>query len=183
MNFWMITIGEFDSGRDKECDKDLDTLIWELGDYENEEPPQEAEEYTEETPIEDELVEKTMIVGRNGRASFKEVPEAEESFFTGEQLATASSIGPKPRRKRTKPCAAAVPAKRKNDRASCSRRSRQTAGKFLHRSANRHQGRTGLRTVRDGAVCASLLPRSDVAADPSSIGKSILSNPAFKMPA
>ncbi len=57
-------IGEFDSGRDKECDKDLDTLIWELGDYENEEPPQDAEEYMEETPIEDELVEKTMIVGR-----------------------------------------------------------------------------------------------------------------------
>ena len=94
-------IGEFDSGRDKECDKDLDTLIWELGDYENEEPRQEADEYTDETPIEDELVEKTMIVGRNGRASFKEVPEEEESFFTGEQLATASSIGRETRRKRT----------------------------------------------------------------------------------
>ena len=42
--------------------------------YENEEPPQDAEEYMEETPIEDELVEKTMIVGRKGRASFKEFP-------------------------------------------------------------------------------------------------------------
>ena len=48
MNFWMIDIGEFDSGRDRECDKDLDTLIWELGDYENEEPRQEADEYMEE---------------------------------------------------------------------------------------------------------------------------------------
>ena len=95
------TIGEFDSGRDRECDKDLDTLIWELGDYENEEPRQEADEYLDDTPIEDELVEKTMIVGRNGRASFKEIPEEEESFFTGEKLATASSIGPETRRKRT----------------------------------------------------------------------------------
>jgi hypothetical protein len=75
--------------------------MWELGDYENEEPPQEAEEYLEDTPIEDELVEKIMIVGRKGRASFKEVPEAEESFFTGEHLATASSIGRETRRKRT----------------------------------------------------------------------------------
>lgn len=94
-------IGEFDSGRDKECDKDLDTLMWKLGDYENEEPPQDAEEYMEETPIEDELVEKTMIVSRKGRTSFREVPEVEESVFTGGQLATASSIGPETRRKRT----------------------------------------------------------------------------------
>jgi len=93
--------GEFDSGRDKECDKDLDTLIWELGDYENEEPRQEADEYMDDTPIEDELVEKRMIVGRNGRASFREVPEEEEAFFTGEQLATASAIGRETRRKRS----------------------------------------------------------------------------------
>ena len=94
-------IGEFDSGRDKECDKDLDTLIWELGDYENEEPPQDAEEYMEDTPIEDELVEKTMIVGRKGRASFREIPEAEEPFFAGEQVATASTIGRETRRKQS----------------------------------------------------------------------------------
>ncbi len=106
-------IGEFDSGRDKECDKDLDTLIWELGDYENEEPRQEAEEYMDETPIEDELIEKTMIVGRKGRASFKEVPEEEESFFTGEQLATASSIGPETRRKKTKAARSRVSSKKK----------------------------------------------------------------------
>jgi hypothetical protein len=106
-------IGEFDSGRDKECDKDLDTLIWELGDYENEEPPQEAEEYTEEVPIEDELAEKTMIVGRHGRASFKEVPEAEDLFFTGEQLATGSSIGPEAKRKRTKAVRSPISGKKK----------------------------------------------------------------------
>jgi len=94
-------IGEFDTGRDKECDKDLDTLIWELGDYENEEPRQAADEYLDDRPIEDELVEKTVIVGRNGRTSFKEVPEEQESFFTGEQLASASAIGRETRKKRT----------------------------------------------------------------------------------
>jgi hypothetical protein len=95
------SIREFDSGRDTACDKDLDRMIWKLGDYENEEPPQEALEYMEDTPIEDELVEKTMIVGGHGRASFREVGEAEDSFFTGEQLATASSIGSETREKRT----------------------------------------------------------------------------------
>ncbi len=94
------TISEFDSGRDRACGRDLDRMIWELGDYENTEPPQESEGYMEDTPIEDELAEKTMIVGRRGRASFKEIPEAEESFFTGEQVATASSITPETRRRR-----------------------------------------------------------------------------------
>ena len=54
-----------------------------------------------------------MIVGRNGRASFKEVPEAEESFFTGEQLATASSIGPETGRKKTKAVRSRVSGKKK----------------------------------------------------------------------
>ena len=106
-------IGEFDGGRDKECDKDLDTLIWELGDYENEEPIQETEEYMEEVPIEDELAEKTMIVGRHGRASFKEVSEEEELFLTGEQLATASSIGPETKMKRTKAVRSRISGKKK----------------------------------------------------------------------
>ena len=105
--------GEFDSGRDRECDKDLDTLIWELGDYENQEPPQEAEEFMGATPIEEDLVEKIVIVGRKGRASFKEVPEAEESFFTGEQLAAASSIGPDAGRKKTTAVRGRVPGKKK----------------------------------------------------------------------
>jgi hypothetical protein len=106
-------IGEFDSGRDRECDKDLDTLIWELGDYENEEPPQEAEEFADETPIEEVLAEKTMIVGRRGRASFKEVPEVEESLFTGEQLTTASSIGTEAKKKGAAPVRGRGPGKKK----------------------------------------------------------------------
>jgi hypothetical protein len=106
-------IGEFDGGRDKECDKDLDTLIWELGDYENEEPLSEAEEYSEEVPIEEELVEKTMTVGRHGRASFREVPETEEVLSTGEQLATASAIGRETRKKRTKAVRSRISSKKK----------------------------------------------------------------------
>ncbi|HEX7534095.1 MAG TPA: hypothetical protein VF343_02475, partial [Syntrophales bacterium] len=51
---------EFDSGEEKKCDKDLDVMIWKLGDYENEEPP----------PIEEELVEKRNIHGTRGRPSF-----------------------------------------------------------------------------------------------------------------
>ena len=51
-------IREFESGRDKEFDKELDEMIWELGDYENEEPLLEAEEFQKEVPIEEELAEK-----------------------------------------------------------------------------------------------------------------------------
>ena len=51
-------IKEFESGGDKEYDRDLDEMIWELGDYENEEPLPEAEEYPEKVPIEEELAEK-----------------------------------------------------------------------------------------------------------------------------
>ena len=49
---------EFESGKDKVCDKELYTMIGELGDYEHEEPPQDAEEFAEEPPIEEVLVEK-----------------------------------------------------------------------------------------------------------------------------
>jgi hypothetical protein len=85
-------IEEFESGMDKVCSKDLDTMIWKLGDYENDEPSMEAAEYREESPLEEELVEKTMTVGRNGRISFREDPEADESLFTG-AFAAAGSIG------------------------------------------------------------------------------------------
>ena len=51
-------IKEFESGGDKKYDRDLDEMIWELGDYENEEPLPEAEEYPEKVPIEEELAEK-----------------------------------------------------------------------------------------------------------------------------
>lgn len=49
---------EFESGRDKVYDKELDEMIWDLGDYENEEPLPEAEEFQKDVPIGEELVEK-----------------------------------------------------------------------------------------------------------------------------
>lgn len=59
---------EFESGSDRECDKDLDAMIWRLGDFETEEPPQDAGEFGEELPAEEELIE-TRIAGpeRKGR--------------------------------------------------------------------------------------------------------------------
>ena len=51
---------ELESGRDRVCDKDLDKMVWELGDYENEEPLQDAEEFADEPPIEEEFVKKTL---------------------------------------------------------------------------------------------------------------------------
>lgn len=87
-------IASFDSGKDRECDRDLDAMIWELGDFENEEPPQEAEEFAEEPPIEEELVEK-ITVGKGGRqASLRGAGPA------GVDLASAHSLGRESRKKR-----------------------------------------------------------------------------------
>jgi hypothetical protein len=63
---------EFESGRDRDSDRDLDEMIWELGDYENEEPPMEVLEFGEEVPIEEDLVEKKMRPFR-GKVPFKDV--------------------------------------------------------------------------------------------------------------
>lgn len=91
---------EFESGEDRICDKELDTLIWELGDYETGEAPQEAGEYEEAKPIEEELVEKSITVGRSGRTSFKE--KRIEADFAEEGIAAASSLGSEKERKETK---------------------------------------------------------------------------------
>jgi hypothetical protein len=61
---------EFESGEEKKCDKDLDVMIWKLGDYENDEPLQEADEFAEAPPIEEDLVEKRNIHGTRGQPSF-----------------------------------------------------------------------------------------------------------------
>ena len=49
---------EFESGVEKHQDKELDSMIWELGDYESQEPPQAAEEFQEEGQLEDDLAQK-----------------------------------------------------------------------------------------------------------------------------
>ena len=65
-------IKEFESGEEKVHDRDLDKLIWELNDLGNEEPPQDAQEFKAEAPIEEELVEKTMLHTDRGRIYLKE---------------------------------------------------------------------------------------------------------------
>lgn len=63
---------EFESGRDRYRDRELDEMIWELGDYENEEPPMEILEFGEEVPIEEELTEKKKMPSR-AKAPFRNV--------------------------------------------------------------------------------------------------------------
>ena len=63
---------EFGSGRDRVNDKDFDEMMWELGDYENEEPPMEILEFEPEVPIEEELAEKKKTPAR-AKAPFKHV--------------------------------------------------------------------------------------------------------------
>lgn len=84
---------EFESGEDRSCDKELDSLIWELGDYENEEPLQEAQEFEDEKPVEEELVEKSVYVNSRGRVSLKEDLVPAYSTITEENLAEGRSIG------------------------------------------------------------------------------------------
>jgi hypothetical protein len=95
-------IREFNSGGDKECDKDLDEMIWELGSYENKEPETEAGEFEEEKPIEEELVEKKMIHGSNGEPYYFEGESQQEEIMAGESVVTARSISPETRRRGSK---------------------------------------------------------------------------------
>lgn len=91
---------EFDSGEERECDKELDEMIWKLGDYENEQPPQESAEFSEDLPIEEELVEGGKIVGGTGRPGSTPGGRGDESISDGMKLASAHSISPETRRKR-----------------------------------------------------------------------------------
>jgi hypothetical protein len=95
-------IGEFESGRDRECDKELDALIWGLGDFENDAPPHEAGEFEEGPPIEEELVEGKMVAGGNGRTSFRGGGRADEAFSASVKQASARSLSPEMSRKRKK---------------------------------------------------------------------------------
>ena len=93
-------IGEFESGKDRECDTELDAMIWDLGDFENEEPRQEAEEFAEKPPIEEELAEVNMVAGKGGRTSSRGGGRAEEAVSESVQQVFAHSLSPEQRRKR-----------------------------------------------------------------------------------
>jgi hypothetical protein len=63
---------EFESGRDRYGDRDLDDTISDLGDYEDEEPMMRVLEVGEEVPLEEDLSEKELRPSR-GKAPFKDV--------------------------------------------------------------------------------------------------------------
>jgi len=63
---------EFESGKDRVCDKDLDKMMWDLGQYENEEPKSEAGEFEDEKPIEENIVEKKVIFGSHEKPYYME---------------------------------------------------------------------------------------------------------------
>ena len=67
-------------------------MIWKLGGYENEEPVQAADEFQEEPPIEEELVEKRNVHGTSG------LPY----FMAEENVATARSISPETRKRKSR---------------------------------------------------------------------------------
>ncbi len=79
-------IDEFESGDEKQRDKDLDDMIWELGDYESQEPPQDAVEFKEPLPIEEELGEKELRSIGKGQGSLKEPDYGEEEMPGGEKI-------------------------------------------------------------------------------------------------
>jgi hypothetical protein len=97
---------EFESGEDRECDRDLDEMIWKLGDYENEEEPQEAEGFPEALPLEEELVEKALRGSGEGQTDFRETEY-------GEKTGAAAPIG-FGKERRAKSPAARVVRKKKN---------------------------------------------------------------------
>jgi hypothetical protein len=98
----------FETGEERGCDKELDKLIWELGDYENEEPPQEAAEFEDEVPIEEELVEGELVSRRSrnppfpATSSFREVRPTGSPLTAGVNVAAAHSLSPEPRPKEGK---------------------------------------------------------------------------------
>lgn len=84
---------EFGSGEDTEYDRDLDVMIWELGDYENQEPLHEVEGFREGPPIEEELAEKRLRSGAGRRFGFSETVRRERPSAAGRKLGRAVSIG------------------------------------------------------------------------------------------
>jgi hypothetical protein len=76
------------------CDKDLDEMMWKLGDYENEEPKMEAEEFEDEHPLEEDLVEKKVVFGSNEKPYYMKDEQATGGIPEGDQVATAHSMNP-----------------------------------------------------------------------------------------
>lgn len=87
-------IREFESGEDRVCDKDLDKMMWELGDYENEVSKMDAAEFDDEKPIEENLVEKKMIFGSNEKPYYIEGDLAGEEILPADDVVSGHSMSP-----------------------------------------------------------------------------------------
>jgi hypothetical protein len=111
-------ISAFDSGEGRACDKDLDAMIWELGDYENEESPQEARDFEDEPLIEEELIEGKIVKPRKRQQTFRKTGRAGEAVTAGVNLASAHSLSPETRGKKRTPS----PARHSNQKNRQSRR-------------------------------------------------------------
>jgi len=85
-------MNEFESGKDRVCDKDLDKMMWKLGDYENEEPQMEAEEFEEDRPIEELLIEKKVIFGSHEKPYYMEDDPEQEDILPGDQVVMGRSM-------------------------------------------------------------------------------------------
>jgi hypothetical protein len=87
-------IKEFESGKDRVCDPELDKMMWELGDYENEEPKMEAKEFADDKPIEEDLVEKKVIFDSDEKPYYIEGDLTEKEFLAGDEVVSAHSMSP-----------------------------------------------------------------------------------------
>ncbi len=87
-------IKEFESGKEATCDKELDRAMWELSYYDEEAPASEAKEFGDEYPVEEELVEKKLVFGRNKKLSYTKDASADKDILPDEDVVDVHSMTP-----------------------------------------------------------------------------------------
>ena len=87
-------IKEFESGREATCDKDLDRMMWELSYYDEEAPASKAKEFGDEYPVEEELVEKKLVFGRDKKLSYMKDEPPDNDIPRGEDIVDVHSMSP-----------------------------------------------------------------------------------------
>ena len=87
-------VKEFETGKDAVCDKELDKTMWDLGHFDDEEPVMEAKEFAEENPIEEDLIEKKLVFGRDEKLRYMKDETAKEEVLPGDELVDVHSMNP-----------------------------------------------------------------------------------------
>lgn len=87
-------IKEFESGKEGTCDKELDRMMWELNNYDEEAPAAEAKEFADEYPVEEELVEKKLVFGRDKKLSYTKDEGANKDILPDEDVVAVHSMNP-----------------------------------------------------------------------------------------